>query len=105
VAPQLYIPPICDCRDANYNCDAREEVVSPNRQELCGQQSTGHQVVRLRDRSNSIERIRAQPWILLCSRLRNAVYAVWDAIGYIAFGSLGIVVHSWSDCHRSGMVE
>jgi hypothetical protein len=55
----------------------------------------GRRVVRRPCRSNSIERTREQPWILLCSRLRNAVCAVWDVIGYIGFGSPDIVVHWW----------
>jgi hypothetical protein len=42
---------------------------------------------------------------VLCNHLHNAVGVVWDVNGCTRFGSLGIGVHWWSDCRRSGMVE
>jgi hypothetical protein len=55
----------------------------------------GRRLVRLRDRSNSTERNRGLPWLVLGSRLSSEVGEAWDGVGCMWSGSLGIGVGWW----------
>jgi len=83
---------------------AREEVVSPRHQVSHGQQSTGHRLVRLQDRSNSIGQSRTQPSLVLCSCLSSEVAWAWDGVGCMWSGSRDIGEHLLSTADRLDMV-
>jgi hypothetical protein len=66
-------PPTLRRRVESCTTDVREEEVSPRHQVSHGQRSTGHRLVRLRDRSNNTERSHAQPSLVLDSYLSSEV--------------------------------